>query len=561
MSQGSPVAADSVVQETQFSASPEDLEEAADNGKVQISGEALNHAGANGHDQLENADNRVVTYGSINGNEPASVQPDVEATTIDVPKASPTSSSRALAPDLLRGFLMVLQAIDHCSVSQGAWRHGVALESEADGTIVNTWNDPIPWTARMFTHLCAPGFFFLLGMGVVYFGRSRSKLGWSSWQMVRHFTLRAVALAAVNQVFFTLLLARGRLALLNIVLIGLAVDYLLAGLIWIAIDASEKTLCGVLEPMPRKSSESDTVSPLLPNGGKNDSKRAKSAQPLSASWHIHNIILLALIIVSLSWNQWLSPHHGHCPSGSPPNYSGPTPPTATTLGPWFDFWFLNFANNLIISPFPPFAWLSASLFGLLYGRVVLARPWRGYTVVIGNVVVAILLMILFILTRLLRFGNLSEDCLRLPEHIATPDKNQYLTSFRSFFYVTKYPPSMSYMALTLSLNVLLLGLFASLPEKVARRIPTLLTFGQSALFFYVLHLLLYSGLGSLAKTWFGHDMGYPDPFRGGPAIGTQGRPAVMWVTWAVGLAILWPLCRWYGRFKAGKEPNSVWRFF
>lgn len=126
---------------------------------------------------------------------------------------------------------MVLQAVDHCSVSQGAWRHGVALESEQDGTLVKKWNDPVPWAARMLSHLCAPGFMFLLGMGIVYLGRSRSKLSWSSWQMVKHFAIRASILAAINKVLFTLAFSRGRIIILNIILLALAANYFLTGLL------------------------------------------------------------------------------------------------------------------------------------------------------------------------------------------------------------------------------------------------------------------------------------------------------------------------------------------
>ncbi|KAL8670475.1 MAG: hypothetical protein Q9224_007668, partial [Gallowayella concinna] len=187
--------------------------------------------------------------------------------------------------------------------------------------------------------------------------------------------------------------------------------------------------------------------------------------------------------------------------------------------------------------------------------------WKAYTINASNALVGVLLMLLFVLTRLLHFGNLSENCLRMSEQLASPQRNQYLASFRSFFYITKYPPSFSYILFTMSLNFLLLAFFGALPEKVARRIPTLLTFGQSALFFYVVHLMLYSGFGALVKGWFGHELGYTDPMNGKPAVGTAGKPAVMWVTWLVGLVILWPLCRWYGRFKSTKGVNSVWRFF
>ncbi|KAI4242017.1 MAG: hypothetical protein L6R40_004244 [Gallowayella cf. fulva] len=521
------------VQETQFTAIPDDV--AAVSGNIPDSSPGSAFATAN----LES--NRHIRPVHDDVNHP-SYGTTVNGTPENAPQA--TVSPRALAPDLLRGLLMVLQAVDHCSVSQGAWRHGVALESEQDGTIVKKWNDPVPWTARMLTHLCAPGFMFLLGMGVVYFGRSRSKLGWSSWQMTKHFAIRAFVLAAVNEFLFTLPISRGRILILNIILLALAVNYLLAGLLWLAVNASEKALSTLLESS-HASSKDQVEQPLLQDSTRNSSAKSVSPWATRTSWHIHNGILLALTIITIAWNHWLSPHHGHCPVETPPGYSGPTQPSSTSLGPWFDFWFLTVNYPTVISPFPPLAWLSPAILGLLYGRIILSRQWKDYTINASNALFAVLLMLLFVLTRLLHIGNLSEDCLRMPEQLASPQRNQYLASFRAFFYIVKYPPSFSYLTFTMSLNFLLLALFGTLPQKVARRIPTLLTFGQSALFFYILHLMLYFGFGTLAKLWFGHELDHMDPMTGQPAVGTEGKPAVMW----------------YGKFKSTRGVNSVWRFF
>ncbi|KAL8837696.1 MAG: hypothetical protein Q9170_002428 [Blastenia crenularia] len=544
------------VQETQFTAIPDEAETAVgDNHGSNLDSQVANLE-SNGSDHVDHGNRRPPHYGTTDG--PLNVNQTRSVTAKDA--AKPIASPRALAPDLLRGLLMVLQAIDHCSVSQGAWRHGVALESEQDGTIVKKWNDPVPWVARMLTHLCAPGFMFLLGMGVVYFGKSRSKLGWSSWQMAKHFAIRAFVLVAVNELLFTLPVFQGRIFILNIVLLALAVNYLLTGLLWLAVNASEKLLSTVLDSSST-STEDEIEEPLLQNGTNNTFTKSASTWAIRCSWHVHNAVLLALTIIAIAWNHWISPHHGSCPVDAASGFSGPTRPNSTRLGPWFDFWFLSVNYPRVISPFPPLAWLSPAILGLLYGRVVLSRQWKPYTINASNALFGVFLMLLFVLTRLLHFGNLSEDCLRMPEQLASPGRNQYLTSFRSFFYIVKYPPSFAFITLTMSINFLLLALFGSLPEKVARRIPTLLTFGQSALFFYIVHLLLYFSFGKLAKLWFGHELDYIDQMSGKRAIGTQGEPAVMWVTWLLGLAILWPLCRWYGRFKSTKGVNSVWRFF
>ncbi|RUS13470.1 hypothetical protein BC938DRAFT_477857 [Jimgerdemannia flammicorona] len=67
-----------------------------------------------------------------------------------------------------------------------------------------TWYElkPFPSTAlfllRLATHPCAPGFAFLMGIGIVYFIRSRKGLGWTDGRLVWHFFLRGTLLVVVN---------------------------------------------------------------------------------------------------------------------------------------------------------------------------------------------------------------------------------------------------------------------------------------------------------------------------------------------------------------------------
>lgn len=510
--------------------------------------------------------------------------PTISASAIDengvVPAGRNTrqsnTSARALAPDLLRGLLMVLQAIDHAAVSSNAWPHGVAIDSEADSARVKKWNDVVPWTARMLTHLCAPGFMFLLGMGVVYFGRSRTKLGWSAARMTRHFAIRAVALAGINQLLTLGIAAessfKSRIWVLNIVLLALAVNYFISGIIWQILSWTEQALANAIAKVFawKERDHNSLRQPLLQasrseSGLPVDSTREKSEVAATISWYFHTLMLLVFCIVTIFWNIMFSPTHGHCqPSHTSPfELLATYAPEHTGL---FEFLFHSFITPTIISPFPPLAWLSFAVLGLLYARIILSRPLRPSLINLINFLLGLFFLLVFILTRVLHSGNLSEDCLDMPEHKANPDRNQYMASFRSFFYFTKYPPDVAFMGYSMGINFLFLSLFGFVSAKWTARIPfsTLLTYGTSALFFYTVHLPIYGILGSLAKNWFGRPVDFKSPGAGGSEEDVEygiGYGIGFWSMWLVGLAILWPLCWWYGNFKRRQGPESVWRFF
>src|SRR6266446_1990435 len=85
-----------------------------------------------------------------------------------------TPPVRDLAMDRLRGLIMVIMAIDHASLfiahqhSSESWRGDITVYSSA-----------FPFLTRFTTHLCAPGFFFLMGAGMAMFAASRRARAWS----------------------------------------------------------------------------------------------------------------------------------------------------------------------------------------------------------------------------------------------------------------------------------------------------------------------------------------------------------------------------------------------
>ncbi|KAF6818843.1 hypothetical protein CPLU01_13193 [Colletotrichum plurivorum] len=478
------------------------------------------------------------------------------------PDGSPPSPSsltpkapRALAPDLLRGLLMAFMALDHNQVGLNGWPHGTSFNTpEADSAIVTGWNWWMAYAVRTLSHLCAPGFTFLMGMGVAYFGRSRSRLGWSAARMARHFVVRGIVLTLVS-VGMGFILTQGQVWFLNVVLVALAVDYVLVGLLWLLIARTEPALAAVLDGLVKHEGER---TPLLFHTGHGTAPRKPSPSAERISWHAHNLALLVLAFITIWWNHWLSPTGGSCASTAHVDI----PATGSTASNFWHFWFFEIMSPRVVSPFPPLAWLSFAIMGLLYARVVLTRPRAVSEQVSGHAAAAVVFASLFVLTRLLRVGNLSDGCLQTPDQAGSAEgSNPYLASAASFFYIVKYPPDFAFFSFTLAGTFTLLAAFTAIPQKTAERYGfVLLAFGQSALFFYVTHMVvLFSGVGLLLH-FFGHDTGLPPPMDGRPPIGVDNL-WLWWANWAAVMVIMYPLCRWYGAFKKTRSADSVWRFF
>ncbi|KUI54387.1 hypothetical protein VP1G_01791 [Cytospora mali] len=492
-----------------------------------------------------------MTYGSVSDDE---VESSLHITT------STKSTTRGLAPDLLRGLLMVLMALDHNTLALNPWEPETAIDGEVDsGEPVHEWNRPVAYAVRSLTHLCAPGFIFLLCAGTVYFSRSRKAIGWSSWRMTWHFLQRAVLLTLLC-VPLGLVLTLGKAWFLNLVLFALAVDYLVAGLLFLVISKTEESLAfGLLRVLPDAKGD-DAREPLLADrrGEEDIAPDLKIMRAADISWHVHNALLLALAVVTVWWNIWLSPSGGHCKVDSS---VADLAVVGLPKSNWFRVWFYPFKADGVVSELPPLAWLSFAFLGLLYGRVVLARPWTKTALTIGNTLTGIAFSVVFVLTRVLQFGNLPNGCLHLPKGPAHPDANPYLSSWSSFFYVVKYPPDVAFWAYSLGSNFVLLVFLGIIPVAVALTLLNpLLVYGTSALFFYVVHLVLLFLSRLVWLPLMGHDMGWKDRWTGEGAVGVD-KMWVYWLNWALVLVVMYPLCRWYGSFKKTRGPDSIWRFF
>jgi uncharacterized membrane protein len=102
--------------------------------------------------------------------------------------------SRLLPLDAMRGLIMVVMALDHANLFI-AQEH---TPGEYWGGAMPVYPNALSFLTRLVTHPAAPGFFFLMGVGMALFALSREKRGWSRWAVRRHFWIRGAVLMALQ---------------------------------------------------------------------------------------------------------------------------------------------------------------------------------------------------------------------------------------------------------------------------------------------------------------------------------------------------------------------------
>lgn len=115
-------------------------------------------------------------------------------------------------------------------------------------------------------------------------------------------------------------------------------------------------------------------------------------------------------------------------------------------------------------------------------------------------------------------------------------------SWQQWLHVSKYPPSLTYATLELGILFLCLAFLRTIePSIKVRENGPLFVFGQTAMFFYLVHRLVLE----IPATYFG--------LRGIGGLGTTYAVA------ALLLVALYPACLWYRRVKAA-HPDSFLKY-
>jgi uncharacterized membrane protein len=345
---------------------------------------------------------------------------------------------------------MALMAIDHASLFVRRWHP------------FETWDQPLPdypslaaMITRLATHPCAPGFFFLMGAGMLLFLQARRGAGWSDRRIFGHLALRGLLFILLEQVVVDVATG-GR--------VGPWDFSILAGL-------GGVMLLGI---------------PILRLSGK--------AQALGGA-----AIILGMQVLP----GWLS--HTDLGALSPirllllPGSVGP----AYVL-------------------YPPLPWLGVALLGMAFAGALQSNPGRAYRLALVGGVASLALFV--VLRSLGGFGNL-----RMPPGDSLID----------FLNLVKYPPSLTFLLLTLGFDLVLLNFYARAARLLATLGRPLVTLGQAALYFFLVHWFVYAAMGMIFRT--------------------PGDLPATYLVWIIGLVSLYPICKAYEAFKHRMPAASVWR--
>ena len=359
---------------------------------------------------------------------------------------------RFIPLDLLRGLIIIVMAIDHASLYIRKTHPFEVWNSPVSGYFSNSG----AFLTRFITHFCAPGFFFLMGSGMILFAASRKKRNWSQGKIVRYLIFRGLMIILLEKILWTTIVFR-TLGLTKFgVLFGLGGTMLIGSLL-IRFNRFILLILGLTGIL---------ITQLLP-------------QFITEIGFYHHPIAILLLV----------------PQGS---------------GTWFNI-------------YPVIPWLSISVLGMVFGKELLMDSGKAYRKLL---VVGLICLILFPVVRWLGgFGNFQ-----------TP----HFLDWIEFLNVVKYPPSLGFTLITLGGNFVLLFLFEKIHCKLGIWKTPLLIFGKTALYFYFAHWFLFSAIGLLF--FF-----------------IKGNLLWLYAGWAVGLLILYPICKQYLEFKQKTSPGSTWR--
>ncbi|WP_080241413.1 DUF1624 domain-containing protein [Spirosoma rigui] len=201
------------------------------------------------------------------------------------------------------------------------------------------------------------------------------------------------------------------------------------------------------------------------------------------------------------------------------------------------------ANFILLVAYPLIPWFGIMLVGFACGPVFVLPPEQRRK---RFVYYGLLSLGVFVIVRAINvYGSAPWSVQKDP-----------LFTLLSFINVNKYPPSLLYTAVTLGVMFVMLWL-ADGADNAFTRVMTV--YGKVPLFYYILHWYLVKAAMTAMVLLQGFrlsDMPLGSLSFGRPP-GSGLSLLGVYAVWLGIVVVLYPLCRWYGRYKAD-HPHIGW---
>ena len=201
-------------------------------------------------------------------------------------------------------------------------------------------------------------------------------------------------------------------------------------------------------------------------------------------------------------------------------------------------------GRLFVIAYPVLPWLGIMLAGFCAGQLFTLPIQKRRVLFLRLGLGALALFVL------LRLSNWYGD------PVPWTHQRSGVYTFLSFMNLGKYPPSLLFSLATLGILLLILSAAEGRDNALTR---FLLVYGRVPLFYFVVHIYLIHLLLLLTVTLQGYPWSSLDfgPFRFGRPDHAGLSLGGVYLVWAAVVLALYPLCRWYGRYKA-RHKEKIW---
>ena len=135
------------------------------------------------------------------------------------------------------------------------------------------------------------------------------------------------------------------------------------------------------------------------------------------------------------------------------------------------------------------------------------------------------------------------------------EQSSAMFTFLSFIDVTKYPPSLDYILLTDGTALIFLSLIENVSNRFTRFVSV---YGRVPMFYYLLHIYLIHLIALMAAVLTGFEWKAMTGFHTWISYSQQLNGygfnlAVVYGVWISVVILLYPLCKWYDRYKSSHK--------